>query len=234
MHSSCFPWFVPFGLYQISSLGARPRLSAVGKNYPIRSHLLLLYRTFFTKKGRRVGAGRRVTINTFHYIARQYERARERERERERERVRRGIGGGGRVEKGRRRQGWPTMDGDECMRRASLHLRSLPNGVESFHAEGTSSSFTDRGPSTFPFTHSLRWEKFSRCQVKLTFFVSTMENFITWFPIVSSSAIHGMPFYAFIRALFRSLSYVERQKMTPVKSTPRKRFYHVRDRFLRS
>lgn len=41
-----------------------------------------------------------------------------------------------------------------------------------------------------------------------------------------------MPFYAFIQALFRSLSYVERQKMTRVKSTPRKRFYHIRDRFL--
>lgn len=102
MHSSCFPWFVPFGLYQISSLGARPRLSAVGKNYPIRSHLLLLYRTFFTKKGRRVGAGRRVTINTFHYIARQYERAREREREGESEKRdrRRRKGGKGKKEAG--------------------------------------------------------------------------------------------------------------------------------------
>lgn len=151
MHSSCFPcWFVPFGLYQIFFLGARPRLSAVGKNYPIRFLLfllllLLLYRALFAKKGRRVGGGgeeRRVTINTFHRIARQRSRK-----------------------------------GDECTRRASLHLRSLPNGVESFHAEGSSSSFTDREPSTFPFARSLRREKFSRCQVKLAFFVSTMEKF---------------------------------------------------------
>lgn len=38
----------------------------------------------------------------------------------------------------------------EERRRARLHLRSLPNGVESFHAEGSSSSFTDREPSTRP------------------------------------------------------------------------------------
>ena len=95
------------------------------------------------------------------------------------------------MEKERRRE-WSRVDGDECTRRASLHLRSLPNGVESFHAEGTSSSFTDREPSTFPFTHFLRREKFSPCQVKLTVSVSTIGNFITWFSTVLNTAIHRM------------------------------------------
>lgn len=99
------------------------------------------------------------------------------------------------------------VDGDECTRRASLHLRSLPNGVESFHAEGTSSSFTDREPSTFPFTRSLRREKFSRCQVKLTFFVSTIENFITRFLTVANAGPAALPLTRSPRRLHAFLRY---------------------------
>lgn len=76
MHSSCFPRFVPFGLYQISSPVAGSELSAVWEKRPIRSHSREQRGSCLTKKGRiaRAGVAPRAgiaTINTFHHVAKQ-------------------------------------------------------------------------------------------------------------------------------------------------------------------
>lgn len=127
MHSSCFPWFVPFDLYQISF--SRSWAEAF-RSWELPDKVPPLHRAFLTKKGRRAGASRRVTINTFHHIARQKKREGQCQRGAE-------VGGQG-------RRGMSVREELRC-----IFVR-LPTGVESFHGEGTSSSFTDRGPLHLP------------------------------------------------------------------------------------
>lgn len=81
------------------------------------------------------------------------------------------------IERGGERE--KRVDRDECTRRASLHLRSLPNGVESFHGEGTSSSFTDREPLHLPLHSFFASREIFSLPGEADHFVSTMENFIT-------------------------------------------------------